>query len=182
MLVAEAATALFTAAMACFTAWLAWETRKLENSWREASAQQVETSLKTSTDQIGVKTWLELEKRFDSEELKCARRRFAQQLKAYGIPSHDKISETVLNFFESVGVAHKEGYLNKKLAESSFSFYACRYWEASKAYIDQEQKRHDEDATLFEDFQDFARAMRLPDEKIDDEEIERFLMDEMTLD
>lgn len=178
----EMATVLFTATMACFTAWLAWETRKLEKGWRETSAKQIEAWLKTSTDQIGVKTWLELEKRFDSEEMKRARKKFAQQLKAYGLPNHDKISETVLNFFESVGVVYKEGCLNKMLAESSFSFHACRYWEAAKAYIDQEQKRHDEDATLFKDFQDFAKSMRLPDEKIDDEEIKRFLADEMKLD
>jgi hypothetical protein len=181
-LVVEIVATLLTAIMACFTGWLAWETRKLEKGWRETSAKQIETWLKTSTDQIGVKTWLELERRFDSEEMKRARKQFAQQLRTYGIPNHDKISETVLNFFESVGIAYKEGCLSKILAESSFSFYACRYWEAAKAYIDQEQKRHDEDVTLFEDFHDFAKSMRLPNEKIDEEEIKRFLADEMKLD
>jgi hypothetical protein len=179
---AEIATILFTAAMAGFTAWLAWETRKLGKSSQESSTLQINAWFKTSADQIGVKTWLELERRFDSEEMKRARKRFAQQLKTYSVTKHDKISETVLNFFESVGIAYKEGYLNKKLADSSFSFHAVRYWEAAKAYVDQEQKRHGNDATLFEDFKDMANLMRLPDEKLDDVEIQRFLEDEIRLD
>ena len=110
-----------------------------------------------------------------------ARKKFAQQLKTYAVAKHDKISETVLNFFESVGIIYKEGYLNTKLADSSFSFYAVRYWEAAKAYVDQEQKRHGDDTTLFEDFKEMAELMRLPDEKIDDGEIQRFLDDEIRL-
>ena len=172
---------LFTATMAVFTAWLAWETHKLEKSWRETSTEQNKAWFRTSADQIGVRTWLDLERRFDSEELKRARREFAQQLKTYAITNHEAISETVLNFFESVGIAYKEGYLNKKLADSSFSFHAVRYWEAAKAYIDQEQKRHGADATLFEDFKDVVGLMRLPGEKIDDGEVQRFLEDEIRL-
>jgi len=176
------ATMLFTAAMAGLTAWLAWETRKLEKSWRETCAEQINAWFKTSADQIGVKTWVDLEQRFDSQEMKQARKKFAQLLKCYAVTKHDKISETILNFFESVGIAYKEGYLNKKLADSSFSFYAVRYWEAAKAYIDQEQKRQGEDATLFENFKDMAKLMRLPGDKIDDREILLFLEDEIRLD
>ena len=180
--IAEIALAVFTAAMAGFTAWLAWETRRLEKSSRENTSKQNEAWFKTSSDQIGVKTWLELEQRFDSEEMKRARKKLAQQFKAYSVSKHSKISETVLNFFESVGTAYKMGYLNEELASSSFGFYASRWWEITKAYIDQEQKRHGEDSTLFEDFKYFAQKMRLPGEVIDDDEIQIFLDDETKLD
>jgi hypothetical protein len=156
--------AIFTAASAVGTFWLAWESK--QSSYR----------------QIGVQTWLTLEARFDSQEMMQARKKFAQQLKTYAVTKHDKISENVLNFLESVGIAYKEGYLNRKLADSSFSYYAVRYWEASKAYIDREQKIHGEDTTLFEDFKDMATLMRSPDEKIDAEEIELFLVAEIRLD
>ena len=155
--------AIATAAMAIATFWLVCESRR------------------ASFRQIGVQTWLELEQRFDSDGMKRARKKLAQQLKAYSPNKHDKISETVLNFFESVGIAYKSKYLDRKLADSSFSFHACRWWEAVKPYVDQEQKRHDEDDSLFEDFKDLAELMRRPDEKIDDVEQRRFLDDEERL-
>jgi hypothetical protein len=62
-----------------------------------------------------------------------------------------------------------------------FSFYACRWCEAARAYIDQERKRHGEDATLFERMEDVAKLMRLPDEVIDNDEIQLFLEDEAKL-
>ena len=152
-----------TAVMAVATLWLAFESKR------------------ASFRQIGVQTWLELEQRFNSEEMKSARKKLAQQLKDYRPTKHEKISEAVLNFFESVGTSYKLGYLDKKLANSSFSFYACRWWEVAKPYIDQEQKRHSEDDTLFEDFMYIARKMRQPGEKIDKEELDRFLKDEEML-
>jgi hypothetical protein len=159
----ELIMAIATAAMAIATFWLVCESRR------------------ASFRQIGVQTWLELEQRFDSDGMKRARKKLAQQLKAYSPNKHDKISETVLNFFESVGIAYKSKYLDRKLADSSFSFHACRWWEAVKPYVDQEQKRHDEDDSLFEDFKDLAELMRRPDEKIDDVEQRRFLDDEERL-
>jgi hypothetical protein len=163
MEVIELIMSIATVAMAVATFWLVCESKQ------------------ASFRQIGVQTWLELEQRFDSEEMKRARKKLAQQLKAYSPNKHDKISETVLNFFESVGIAYKSKYLDKKLADSSFSFYACRWWEAAKPYVDQEQKRHDEDDTLFEDFEDMANLMRRPNEKIDDKELRCFLDDEERL-
>jgi hypothetical protein len=114
--------------------------------------------------------------------MKRARKKLAQHLKAYDVTTHGKVSETVLNFFEDVGTTYKEGCLDRKLADSAFAFYACRWWEAAKAYIDREQKRHGEDAKLFEDFKAVAELMRLPGEVIDEAEVQRFLGDEAKLD
>jgi len=166
----ELSTAGATLLLAGATVWLAGLTRKLEKAW-----------FRTSAEQIGVSTWLELEHRFDSKEMKSARRKLAEQLKNYSTSKHARISETVLNFFESVGTASKQGFLNRKLADSSFGFHASRWWEAAKAYVDHERKRHKEDGSLFEDFQDFAKCMRREGEVIDHDEVQRFLDDELKL-
>jgi hypothetical protein len=166
MEVIESIMAVATALMAFATFWLVFESRQ------------------ASFRQIGVQTWLELECRFDSQEMKKARKNLARQMKAYNPKMHGKISETVLNFFESVGIAHQEKCLNNRLADSSFSFHACLWWEAVKAYVDQERKRQGDDVSMFEDFENFAKAMRRPNEKIDDLKLQRFLDDEekLTLD
>ena len=157
---ATVALALVTVGLAIATFWLVSEARK--SSFRE----------------IGVQTWLEFQKRFDSSEMIQARKRLASQLEKYDSAKTNRISETVLNFFEDMGNVYKNGYLNKDLADSSFSFYACRWWEAAKPYIDQERRRHGGDKTIFEDFEFVVAQMRLPDEKIDDKELQNFLEDE----
>jgi hypothetical protein len=162
MEVIEVIMAIATAAMAIATFWLVFESRQ------------------ASFRQIGVQTWLELERRFDSQEMKMARKNLARH-ESLRSKKHIKISETVLNFFESIGIAHQERCLNNKLADSSFSFYACRWREAVKPYVDQERKRQGDDDSMFEDFENFANAMCRPDEKIDDLNLQRFLDDEEKL-
>src|SRR6266851_4281105 len=114
----EASVAGATLLLAIGTFWLAWITRRLEKAW-----------FRTSSEQIGVNTWLVLQRRFDSREMKKARKVLSEQLQTYTTAKHGEISETVLDFFEDVGTTYREGYLNKKLAESAFSYYACRWWE-----------------------------------------------------
>lgn len=110
-----------------------------------------------------------------------ARKKLAPQFDKFDSKKTNRISETVLTFFEDVGIAYKNGYLDKKLADSSFGFYACRWWEAAKPYIDQERRRHGEDKTIFEDFEFVAGQMRHPDERIDANELDGFLKDESGL-
>jgi uncharacterized protein DUF4760 len=161
------ALALFTAGLAFFTARMANATFKLVSESREASFRQ-----------ICVQMWLEFQKRFDSAEMLRARKTLAQQIKT---KDSSRISETVLNFFEDLGIAYTKGYVEKELAEDSFSFYVCRWWEASKSYVDQERRRHKEDATLFANFENLAKRTRLPNEIIDDRALHLFLDDESDL-
>lgn len=160
---ATVALALVTVGLAIATFWLVSESRR--SSFRE----------------IGVQTWLEFQKRFDSSEMIQARKKLALQFDKFDSTKTNRVSETVLNFFEDVGIAYKNSYLDKNLADSSFSFYACRWWEAAKPYIDQERRRHGEDKTIFEDFEFVAKQMRNPDEKIDANELHSFLKDESGL-
>ncbi len=40
-----------------------------------------------------------------------------------------------MNFYESVGTFFQRGYLDPEMAWSGFSFYAIRWWSATKDYI-----------------------------------------------
>ena len=162
--------AVSTLALAVFTAIMAKATFKLASEAREASFRQ-----------ISVQMWLEFQKRFDSQEMLRARKMLAGQLRAKTPPEGEKISETVLNFFEDVGLAYDKGYLERELADDSFGFYLCRWWAAVKSYVDDERRRHNEDTTLFARFETLADTMRLPDEIIDNRELRLFLDDESKL-
>lgn len=167
----EAATAGSTFLLALATVGLAALTYRLERAW-----------FNTSKEQIGVNMWLELKRQFDSKEMKHARKTLAPLLKNYSTSKHGKVPETLFDLLEDIGITYRENYLNRKLADSTFSYYVCRWYELAKAYIDEERKRHGEDETLFEDFEYVAEQMRVPDEVIDEAEIQRFFMGERNLD
>ena len=163
----ERITASATLGLAFATVWLAVETRNLARDWRN-----------TSDKQVGVRTWLTLIARFDSNEMTLARKTLATQLENYNSNNHDNISEGVLDLFEDIGTLYNEGLLDKHLAASSFSYFATRWWEAAQPYIAEERRRHEADPTIFQEFEKFAKAMRQPGEKIDAAELSRFLTDE----
>ncbi len=168
----EAWVAVCTGVLAGATVLLALLTYRLERAWKESSEKQ-----------IGVQTLLALQSRFDSMEMKWARMRLADKLAMYNpaLRGHSKMDEDVLKFFDSIGTLYKHNLINKKLAGSAFGFYACRWWEALKDYVDHERKRHGEGVSLFEDFEKFAKAMRRPEDKLDEAEMERFKFDERSL-
>jgi hypothetical protein len=168
--VMETLLALSTVALAIFTAIMAGATYMLAKESREASFRL-----------ISVQMWLEFQKRFDAAEMLSTRKTLAAQLKSKTQTKSDRISETVLDFFEDLGIAYEKGYVEKELAEDSFGFYLCRWWESLKSYVDEERKRHNEDDTLFANFEKLAGKVRLPDEIIDDRELQRFLDDEARL-
>ena len=130
--------------------------------------------------QLGVQTWLYLAARFDSEEIKRARARLAAQLGNYDPSTHDDITEGALDVFEDLGTVYRLGLINKELADSTFSYYASRWWEVAKTYIYQERIR-DDDNEIFCDFEEFAKQMRRPSEKIDNLDLKNFLNDEKQL-
>jgi len=162
--------AISTFLLALFTAVMAWATLKLANESREASFRQ-----------IRVQIWLEFMKRFDSEEMLKARSELAKVIRAYTPDKHNKISEKVMNFFEDVGTAYHGGFIDEKLAYDTFSYHACRWWEASKAYVDHERKLHKEAKDLFVEFEKFAVAIRTPNEMIDADEMKLFLINEQCI-
>jgi hypothetical protein len=131
--------------------------------------------------QIGIQTWLEMMKRFDSHEMKRARKSLAHKVRTYSADKHDQISETVMDFFEDVGTLIRYGHIDKELVESSLGYYATRWWEAMQPYVCNERRIHNDDKTIFEDLERLAKAMRLPHEQIDAAELKQFLDDEERL-
>jgi hypothetical protein len=146
----EIILALSTLALAAFTAWMAWSTKKLANESREASFRQ-----------IRVQMWLTLKDRFDSDKMRNARASLAKIFIAtLQTSKYDKIpSDEVLDFFEDLGIAYNKGYIETELADSTFSYYVSRWWEASKQYIDFQRKEHDEDTTLYKDFEKWVFSL-----------------------
>ena len=128
-----------------------------------------------------MQTWLALEPRFDSKEMKLARKKLAKQSDPYDQSKHDQITEEVLEFFESVRTVYGLGLLNEKLAVSSFSSYVNHWWEAAKPYVDHERRTRGDDSSLFSEFEGFARAMRKHDPRIDSKALKDFLDNEKRL-
>ncbi len=162
--------AISTVVLAFFTAVLAYATFRLATETREGTSRQ-----------IGVQTWLALEARFDSNDMKRARKLLAEQCDPYNPSHHDEMNEEVLELFESIATVYNEDLLNKNLAASTFSWYVTRWWEAAKPYVDEERRRKGDDTSLFGEFETFAHEMRKYDPKITSDDLKRFLADEKGL-
>lgn len=165
---AEMLMVYFTGAMAIFTAWMAYETFDLARESREASIRQ-----------IGVQTWLEFEKRFDAPDMIKARRVLAIQLKAHA--KEEDMSEKVPDFFEDLGEVYYLGYIDEKLAKSSFGLYATRYWAGLRSFTDKARRRYGADSTIYTNFEYLSKEMLERGEKIDENQLQQLLDDESTL-
>ncbi len=97
------------------------------------------------------------EEKFDSLALVSERKKLAEQLLANA--PHSDMQEAVLNFFESVDMLLRREYIDLDMAWSAFSFYALRWWSATKDYISEERRRENNDATIFEEFEHLVDAM-----------------------
>jgi hypothetical protein len=161
--------AIFTGVLAIFTAALV-----------AASFLTIREARRASSEQLGVQTWLHVDPKFDSKELRLARKHLAQQLDPYVPAKRAEVNDDVLNFFEAVGVLYKRNLLNKELAESSFSYWAVGYWEAAKIYI-ADERRAEHDESIYGDFEAFAKAMLKRKPLLSDAELKDFLAAEKEL-
>lgn len=123
-------------------------------------AAQIWWQLKIAKEQLRVNFYLKLRDQFDSLEFRKARQFLAQQLLAKDFqqgsmrtPSHEEISETVMNFFEDMGMLYRRNYLDHEMIIQTFSYHGLGWWNACKAYILEERRRHKGDQTLFCDFE-----------------------------
>jgi hypothetical protein len=162
--------AIGTMSLALATFILAALTVRLELTWKKSSAQQ-----------LGLQTWLALQARFDSKEMKASRSKLAHQLSNYTSAIHAEIAEDLFDLFEDLGAINHLGLLNTQLAESTFSFYVNHWWRAAKPYVDRERMVHGDDKSLFGDFEKLVIAWQHLDPQIDDDKLKRFLEDETSL-
>jgi hypothetical protein len=132
-------------------------------------------------EDLQMKLQLKFAERFDSPRMAEARGELAQLLLKKA--KREEISETVMDFFEDVGLYVRHGYLNEEMVWDTFGFYAFRWWIACKDYVLEERRLHD-DQTLFTDFENLGKRMRKRDMEDGIKEpttanIETFLKDEL---
>jgi hypothetical protein len=129
----------------------------------------------------------ELDKEFDSAEIRRARRSLASQL----LHKKDDVSDyRVLDFFEKVGAYASQRRIDEDTVYESFSYYLERYWLASQGPI-REFRKAEHDGTYYTGFEDLynstlsydakrhhkARTQVAPSEN----EVKGFLEDEAAL-
>jgi hypothetical protein len=150
-------------------------------AWRQIGLLRQQTA--DARANLCLQNHLRFTERFDSAKFQADRKLLAEKLLA-GVP-HDEISESVLEFFEDLGMYLRRGYFDEELAWSTFGFFAVRWWAACKDYVLEERKRNN-DQTLFTDFEAAVdRFRRLDRQKSLTEpteaEVAKFLQDEANL-
>src|SRR5262249_3611704 len=117
------------------------ETTGAVGTWVVAGATLwlVKGQLFTAKEQQKIQLYLELRREFDGHLLP-AREILAGQL--LDEKPHEEINETVLNFFEDMGMLLRRGYLNGEMIWDTFGYYARVWWSACGDYIRQERAHH----------------------------------------
>jgi branched-subunit amino acid transport protein AzlD len=94
--------------------------------------------------------------------------------------------DDVLNFFEELGMALKQKYLDMDMVWQAFSHYILYYWSSNNAYIDKDRKDSN-DSTYFSEFQylfeqmykiEIKKKLRV---KIPEDKLKEFLESEENL-
>ncbi len=142
-----------TVILAIATIWLAVETR-----W---GLQRT----------IQVSTWIEMEKRFDSPEMKASRARLAAQLQHYDADKFDDSVQDVWDLFDDVGRLYRQGLIDKGINS---------WWAAGKNRITAD-RQHDKDASEYEEFEWLAAQLHYEDPNITTNDVADFLKVEAAL-
>lgn len=130
---------------------------------------------------------VEMDKQFDSPEMRRARRSLAAEL----LLGKKELTETrLLDFFDKVAMYTHQDLIDQDIAYSSYSYWVERYWPAVKSNISEFRKQENESG-YYEDFEELNGEMLADDAKdsgksVDQvtpskSEIHRFLVEEKTL-
>jgi len=130
---------------------------------------------------------VELDKQFDSAEMRRARRSLAAQLLA----KNGEVSDyRVFDFFEKIAAYDAEDRIDDETVYDEFSYYTVRYWLASQDTIKNYRKEESDDA-YYHRFEELSGRMlsheaEVHKKKVADitpsaSKIESFLRDEAAL-
>jgi|SRR6516164_2882977 len=130
---------------------------------------------------------VELDKQFDSAEMRRARRSLAAQLLA----KNGEVSDyRVFDFFEKIAAYDAEDRIDDETVYDEFSYYTVRYWLASQDTIKSYRKEESDDA-YYHRFEELSGRMlsheaEVHKKKVADitpsaSKIESFLRDEAAL-
>jgi hypothetical protein len=104
-----------------------------------------------SREDLRVRLQTTYEEKFDSAAMVSERKKLAEQLLSR--EAHEEIQEAVMNFYETIGMFVRRGYLDGEMAWAGFSFYGIRWWSVIKDYIFEERRIQNNDSTIFEEFE-----------------------------
>jgi len=114
------------------------------------------------------------------------RKALAKQL-LEGTPTRKDAEERVIDFFESLGLFEREGYLSLDMVDCSFGHWVPRWWIACKEYIQKEYRALPKGGSYYEEFENLANRLdKKSNENIlalslKDDEIQKFLKEERDL-
>lgn len=156
---------------------------------RELMREQLGQQQKDSQEQrdnaktlLSAQLALELDKHFDSPEMRHARRTLATQL----LKKQEVTDTRVLDFFDQLAMYTHKHLLDQDITYQSYSYWIERYWPAAKtAYVD-ELRKTEHDPSFYADTEELYNEA-LADDKKDRvplpsrQEIRRFLQEEASL-
>jgi hypothetical protein len=90
---------------------------------------------------------MNLDERFNSEELRSARALAARSLKGH---TQEEEAEDVFDFFDTIGLFTRRGALDDEFVHSMFFHWIQLYWSAGSSYIRMRQK---DSPLLWKDFE-----------------------------
>lgn len=164
--------------------WQKDESRKQ----REVMQAQLEQQKKDSQAQredskalLAVQMSVEMDKQFDSPEMRSARKRLATQLLNKKRVREDRL----LDFFETLAMYTSQGRIDKDTVYQSYSYWVERYFPALQSEI-KKTRQQERDSTFYEGFEDLYKDMMANDKKDglpvpDQKEVQRFLKEEAEL-
>lgn len=170
-----------------------WLQNKDARDQHELAKTQLELQRKDNQAQrddaralLAVQISVELDRQFDSPDMRQTRRRLSTQLLNNKIVSENRVQD----FFDKIGIYKHQGRIDKKTVYSSYSYWVKRYWLALQRSIE-ERRQLENDPDYYSDFEDLYKEMLATDvegtKKSADlavpsqREIRRFLMEEATL-
>jgi len=168
------ALALVTLVLAGGTIWIGH--MQLQDA-RETREQQSKDAKALLEVQISV----ELDKQFDSPEMRKARIRLSKQLLKNG-----EVTETrVQDFFDKIGMYERQGRIDQDTVYASFSYWIERYWPELETSIG-EIRKLENDPGYYGEFEGLYKKILAVDAKDglaapSKKERKRFLSEEATL-
>lgn len=150
---------------------------QLEQQQKDSAAQ-----LKNAKELLDVQISVEMDKQFDSPEMRLARKRLATELL-----HHRKVTETRLfDFFDKVAMYTHNHLVDRDIVHQSYSYWLERYWPAMKASYVENFRKEEKDSGYYEDTEELYKEMLTEDKQEglpspSQKEIQRFLKEEAEL-
>lgn len=187
----EIFTAIGTWGLAFLTYFLARATIRAANEQTQSMSQVVNSisGIADSNKEIAsVKILIIYIEQFEGKNMLSERSALATLILKNASHEEQQEHETVLDFFETVGLLVRRKLIDVEMVWSNFGYYAIRWAKACEPYIKKERELKNNDTTIFEDFmylteemykmEEAKRKMTRKDVTPDDKDMNQFLKDE----